>query len=216
MRRCFQRGGRPVHAFSGPRSRGGDFCSRSLPHEQRLGAAATSVPRMGPAPACPNPPPFRRRRHPVGAPLVVANSYQTPLRSAGRAWGLRPHARTPHPFVAGGIQPRAPLAVVAGRWWRPRAQAPFAARWLHVDHADVQATADGEPIRSPASVGRRTRATPATCRSGIGAHGGVGTHGGIGARGGVGARSAAAEAETTSSQPVAGSDASVACRMNHV
>jgi hypothetical protein len=156
-KRCLQRGRRPVHAFAGPRSRESDFCSWSLPHQHHPGAPTTSGQRMGPAHACPNRRPCRRR---------------------SETW-------------------RAPQTSVARRWWRPRAQAPFADRLSSAHLVGDQATVDGAPGRSPASVGRRTRATPAPCRSGIGAHVGIGARSGIGAHSGAGVRSAAAKARTT-------------------
>jgi hypothetical protein len=54
------------------------------------------------------------------------------------------------------------------RRWYPRAQAPFAARWLVTRLAGVDEVMarDQKPVAR--DVGRRTRVPPARCRSGIG------------------------------------------------
>lgn len=88
--------------------------------------------------------------------------------SAHRERGLRPRTRTPHPATARCVRPRAQRAAGAVRRWYPRAQAPFAVRWLVTRLAGV----DEVMLRGQKSVardvGRRTRVPPARCRSGIG------------------------------------------------
>ncbi len=70
-------------------------------------------------------------------------------------------ARTPShlPRPPGGTPAHRPSPwVVAGRWWCPRAQAPFAVSWLVLCLACDDAAVRGGSRRCSASVGRRTGA----------------------------------------------------------
>jgi hypothetical protein len=72
-------------------------------------------------------------------------------------------ARTPcHlPGHPGGMPRRGtPPTDAAGRWWCPRARAPFAVAPTLAGHSGVDAAAHRTMRRSPASVGRRTGAPP--------------------------------------------------------
>ncbi len=55
---------------------------------------------------------------------------------------------------------RPPPRLVAGRWWCPRAQAPFAVSWLFARVDGDDASVCCGPRWCPASVGRRTGAPP--------------------------------------------------------
>ena len=70
-----------------------------------------------------------------------------------------------------GIPAGTPPLPVAGRWWCLRAQAPFAVATPSLWHRGDDARGQGRPRPCPASVGRRTQAPPATCRSGVWTHG---------------------------------------------
>ncbi len=72
-------------------------------------------------------------------------------------------ARTPShlPGPLGGTPAHRPSPwVVAGRWWCPRAEAPFAVSWPSVGLEGVDGAVRGGPRWRPASVGRRTGAPP--------------------------------------------------------
>ena len=72
-------------------------------------------------------------------------------------------ARTPShlPGHSGGMPRRGrPPSAAAGRWWCPRAQAPFAVSSTFAGRKGVDATALNRHRRCPASVGRRTGAPP--------------------------------------------------------
>jgi hypothetical protein len=112
------------------------------------------------------------RRRTVTRGVLTAS--QATRRQAGREWGLRPHARAARPLGSEVPERRATgerfcgwcaTAPVAVRWWQLRAQAPFADRLSAGCLVVDQAAVGDAPPRSPASVGRRTRATPARCRS---------------------------------------------------
>ena len=72
-------------------------------------------------------------------------------------------ARTPShlPRQPGGTPAQGlPPGVAAGRWWCPRAQAPFAVSWLLARLDGDDAAVRCGPRWCPASVGRRTGAPP--------------------------------------------------------
>jgi hypothetical protein len=73
-------------------------------------------------------------------------------------------ARTPNhlPWLPGCTPAHRPSPwVAAGRWWYPRAQAPFAVSWLLPSlDGDDAAVRGGGPRCRPASVGRRTGVPP--------------------------------------------------------
>ena len=93
---------------------------------------------------------------------------QAGTEPAYRERGLRPRTRTPRPATIAGMPPSAQRAPLAVRRWCPRAQAPFAVRWLvtRLAGVDEDAGRDQKPVAR--DVGRRTRVPPARCRSGIG------------------------------------------------
>src|SRR5258706_9212370 len=95
--------------------------------------------------------------------LVKTSEAPGPCRE--REWVLRPHAQTAHPR-----NHRRPLAkgckVLAAGWrWRLRAQAPFAVSVTAWGHPRLDEATLRDPRWLPASVGRRTQATPPPCRA---------------------------------------------------
>ncbi len=126
--------------------------------------------------------PFAAARTPSSARGQVARGTFSGPRSRGTRWGpwraapstppkhATGHdaangasARTPNhlPRHASGTPARGgPPSVVAGRWWCPRAEAPFAVSWLfeRLDRDDAAGRCG--PGWRPASVGRRTGAPP--------------------------------------------------------
>ncbi len=121
-------------------------CLRDVQRGARRGSAF-SGPHRGPTTSV-------RASH-----LVLTN--QAGTEPAYRERGLRPQTRTPRPATARCVRPSAQRAVVAARWWYPRAQAPFAVRWLVACLAGVdEAMARAQKLVAR-DVGRRTRVPPA-------------------------------------------------------
>jgi hypothetical protein len=68
------------------------------------------------------------------------------------------------PFHLSGLPAGTPPLVLAGWWWRLRARAPFAVALSGALLFGVEACFRRRLIRCPASVARRTQATPPPCR----------------------------------------------------
>jgi hypothetical protein len=95
-------------------------------------------------------------------PRAAAPSTST-KRGKGQDTANGTCARTPNhlPWPPGCTPAHRPSPwVAAGRWWYPRAQAPFAVSWLLPSLDGDDAAVRGGPRCCPASVGRRTGVPP--------------------------------------------------------
>jgi hypothetical protein len=144
--RSVQPGRRPVHAFSGPRSRGADCGGSPGCRQRQPSVTPASGPRMGPAPACPSRLPSRHRvARPGSARDGCALRCRGPgrclrdgpprwLQCGGGARGRRPHSRpADRPCAWSLIRPRSagrrhgpPRAWAGERGRRQRAAAAAA------------------------------------------------------------------------------------------
>ncbi len=117
------------------------------------------------------------RRAAPSTPSRRATSHDTANGASARTPNHLPRHRTGTPARGG------PPSVAAGRWWCPRAEAPFAVSWLcaRLDRDDVAGRCG--PGWRPASVGRRTGAPPppwGAVAGGLGLHGHTGFGGSAG------------------------------------
>jgi hypothetical protein len=129
----------PGHAFSGPRSRANARRPSPSPRQHRVLAPPPGRPRMGPAPACPNPLPRHHQGVPAGMPPTVP---------AGWWWRLRSQA---------------PFAVAQPMAWRSSVDAATArlARWSTAS-VGRRAQVPPPPCRHPAGMRFQTTTTYGT------------------------------------------------------
>ncbi len=117
------------------------------------------------------------RREVPSTPSRRAASQDTANRASDRTPNHLPRHPSGTPTRGG------PPSVEAGRWWCPRAEAPFAVSWLVVRLERDDAAGRYGPGWRPASVGRRTGAPPPPWRA---VAGGPGLHGQTGFAGSPG------------------------------
>ena len=86
-----QRGRRPVHAFSGPRSRGGARGAGQFLRQHRRGAAAWGATANGAGDRMPKPPALSPHRHATKS-ATVTSPCAPPTVVAGWRWCLRAQA----------------------------------------------------------------------------------------------------------------------------
>ena len=94
------------------------------------------------------------RRAAPSTPAKLAKDQDTANGASARTPNHLPRHRRGTPARGG------PPSVAAGRWWCPRAEAPFAVSWLFARLDRVDAAGRCGPRCRPASVGRRTGAPP--------------------------------------------------------
>ena len=107
-------------------------------------------------------------------PQAPAHQHRLGVRAGWRPrMGPAPACPDHLPCHQLGLPAGTPHRVHAGRWWRLRAQAPFAVATGPACRAGVDATGAPSAAVVAREVGRRTQAPPPPCR-----HGGSSHHGG--------------------------------------